>query len=82
MADLQQLATLVLCLFRYEAKSEGRIAWYRDSIMIAVDKPSQIVSEFERVITERRRIGWATGPYPKRWELTGYLTERPFPILH
>ncbi len=82
MDDSPIVTTKVLCLFRFEGKSEGRILWFRDSIMIEVGGADQIIPEFCRSVSLRRRSGCWIGPSPRRWELTGYLPERPFPVYH
>ncbi len=72
----------VLCMFRYWARSEGAIAFFDDAIMIHVHSTDDILREFTEQVTRAIRNGWATGPVPRRWALTAYLPERPFPIFH
>ena len=55
---------LVLCLFTYPGKVDGRPVNIQDGEMIDVERPDQIIPTFERIV-EEAKIPFVT--------LTGYL---------
>lgn len=69
--------TKVLCLFRYWGFEKGESIAFDDAIMIEVDFKDQVAAAFDEAIGRARRRGWAVGPAPTRWMLTGYLPEKP-----
>lgn len=72
--------TKVLCIFRYTARVNGSTVEFDDSLMIEVEFADQILETFEKTIALRRRNGWAVGPMPQSWELTGWVSQYPFEL--
>ena len=69
----------VLCLFKYVGQDDDGMRELTDAVMIDVLYMYEIPEAFHRRVLAQRRK-WV-GPFPIRWELTGYLPETGRPLF-
>jgi hypothetical protein len=67
----------VLCTFRGWFKAAGSSVSFVDSVMIKVERHSEIPEAFQWEMKRRLRMAspFTVGPVPKFWELLSYLPE-------